>query len=150
VKYIYAILHSQKYRKKYAEFLQFAFPRIPFPEKFTEFEMLYALGEELVNLHLMKIRQPTETKYNIEGSNVVEFLKYKNQRLYINGDQFFAGIPKEVWNFYLGSYRVLEKWLKSRKNRKLSGSEIELFLQIIEIIKKTTDYMTRIDKLYIS
>ena len=144
--YVYAILHSKKYREKYAEPLQFDFPRIPFPRTYTEFMNRCQFGSNLVNLHLMKTKLQTETKFDIQGSNIVKFVKYKDQKLHINSDQFFDGIPEEVWNFYIGSYQVLDKWLKSRRNRELTSSEIEEFLQIVEIIKKTVEFMAKIDQ----
>jgi hypothetical protein len=103
------------------------------------------LGKELVNLHLMRTKLPTETKFDIQGSNIVESVEHRNQRLYINNNQFFER-TKNVWNFYIGSYQVLRKWLKSRRNRELSTNEIEMFLQIFEIIKKTIEYMVKIDR----
>jgi type I restriction-modification system DNA methylase subunit len=32
------------------------------------------------------------------------------------GDRF-AGVPEDVWNFYVGGYQVCQKWLKDRKGR---------------------------------
>jgi len=29
-----------------------------------------------------------------------------------------------VWDFYIGGYQVLDKWLKSRKNRTLTNDDI--------------------------
>jgi len=52
--YIYAVLYSPTYRKKYEKFLQYDFPRIPFVEDHNKFKKLSELGKELVKLHLMK------------------------------------------------------------------------------------------------
>ncbi len=35
--YIYAVLHSPTYRKKYKEFLKIDFPRVPYPKTKTRF-----------------------------------------------------------------------------------------------------------------
>jgi type I restriction-modification system DNA methylase subunit len=145
--YIYAILYSHKYRTKYAEFLKSDFPRIPFTEDYGTFKGLSEIGKELVSLHLMKIKLSSPMKFDVQGSNVVEFVEYKDGKVYINKEQFFAGVPEKTWNFYIGGYQVLDKWLKSRKKRELSGSEIEQFIQITEIINQTLDLMKKIDEM---
>lgn len=144
--YIYAVLHSPMYRQDFNEFLKIDFPRIPFVNDYEKFKHLSKIGKELVELHLMKKTLPTHVKFDVQGSNIVKSVKYKDNKIYINKEQFFEGIPKEVWNFYIGGYQVLNKWLKSRKNRELSSNEIEHFLQVIEIIRKTIGYMRKIEE----
>ena len=51
--YIYAILHSPEYRRRYRDFLRIDFPRIPLPKSWKQFRQLATLGRELVSLHLM-------------------------------------------------------------------------------------------------
>ncbi|PNR92095.1 N-6 DNA methylase [Petrotoga sp. HWHPT.55.6.3] len=144
--YIYAILYSPTYRKRYEEFLQYDFPRIPFVDDYEDFTKLAELGKELVELHLMRKRLPTSVKFDVIGSNIVEKVKYENGKVWINKEQYFDGVPGEIWNFYIGGYQVLDKWLKSRKNRKLESKDIEQFLQIVEIIRETIRLMKEIDK----
>jgi hypothetical protein len=143
--YIYAILHSPTYRNKYKEFLQYDFPRIPFVDDYEKFKKLSTLGEELVDLHLIRKKLPIHVKFDIPGSNIVERVKYENEKVWINKKQYFEGILQEIWNFYIGGYQVLDKWLKSRKGRELNSSEVELFLQIVEIIRETIKTMQKID-----
>ncbi|MFH1561504.1 MAG: type ISP restriction/modification enzyme, partial [Patescibacteria group bacterium] len=50
--YIYAVLHSPNYRKKYKEFLKIDFPRVPYPKDKITFKKLVKLGRELRSLHL--------------------------------------------------------------------------------------------------
>lgn len=145
--YIYAMLHSPTYRDAYDEFLQIDFPRINFVEDYALFKSLAEVGMRLINLQLQKTRLKTATTFDEQGSNVVKLVRYEEGRVYINKNQFFGGIPEDAWVFYLGSYQVLDKWLKSRKGRELSSSEIEHFLQIVEVIKKTIKYMHEIDGL---
>ena len=148
--YIYTVLHSPTYRKKYEDVLRYDFPRIPFVDDHRKFKKLSDLGKELVELHLMKKKLPTKVKFDIPGSNVVEKVKYENGKVCINKEQYFEGVPEEIWNFYIGGYQVLDKWLKNRKNRKLESKDIEQFLQIVEIIRETIRLMNEIDKIKIS
>ena len=42
----------------------------------------------------------------------------------INKTQIFKPVPQAVWDFHIGGYQVLDKYLKSRKGRTLSLDEI--------------------------
>ena len=127
--------------------MQYDFPRIPFIDEYEKFKQLSELGKELVELHLMRRKLPVHTKFDVPGSNIVEKVRYENGRVWINKEQYFDGISEEIWNFHIGGYQVLDKWLKSRKGRKLESREIETFLQIVEIIKKTMEIMEKIDEI---
>jgi len=50
--YIYALCHSSEYRRRYADFLKFDYPRIPITNNNAIFESLAELGRELVEVHL--------------------------------------------------------------------------------------------------
>lgn len=65
---------------------------------------------------------------------------------HINKTQYFDNIPSEVWEFYVGGYQVLDKWLKSRKYRTLSYEEKETFTKIVNILDFTIKQMGRIDE----
>lgn len=93
----------------------------------------------------MKKKLPVKTKFDIEGSNIVKKVKFDNLKLWINDEQYFESVPLAVWKFCIGGYDVLDKWLKYRKNKKLSNEEIETFLQTIEDIKLTIIIMGKID-----
>lgn len=51
--YIYAVLFHKDYREKYIDFLKIDFPKIPFVKSKEKFLTLSALGQELINTHLM-------------------------------------------------------------------------------------------------
>lgn len=144
--YIYAVLHSPQYRSDYSEFLKYDFPRIPFVN-YNKFIELSEIGKQLIELHLMRKKLRIKTKFDIEGSNIVENFNYNPPRLWINDKQYFEGIPPIVWNFRIGGYQVLDKWLYYRKNKHLNTSEIENLLQMIEIIKITIVSMRKIDEI---
>jgi predicted helicase len=119
--YVYAILYSNIYREKYAEFLKIDFPRIPFTSEYKLFLQLAELGEQLTNLHLLKskILNKSIAKYKGKGDDRVEKPKYDEERqvLFINEKNYFEGITPEVWNYHIGGYQVMEKYLKDRKGR---------------------------------
>jgi len=145
--YIYAVLHSPTYRRKYAEFLKIDFPRIPFADDRQTFEKLAALGWRLVQAHLLK-DIPNQPRVEItKGRDLVEKPTYNapEQRLYINPQRYFAPVPEDVWNFHIGGYQVLDKYLKSRKGRELSLDEIENIINVVKVLRFTIDQMQEID-----
>ncbi len=145
--YIYAILHDSKYREKYKEFLKIDFPRIPLYDKET-FEKYKEIGKKLVELHLMK-NIPTPD-IDIEGENLkVENVKYdkKKKGVKINKETILLGIDEDVWEFKIGGYKVIEKYLKGRKGRKLTLSELEHIYKIVYIIKETIKLMKELEKI---
>lgn len=148
--YIYAVLHTPSYRQKYAEFLKIDFPRIPFVDDRAAFERLSALGTGLMEAHLMR-RIPAAPAMDItKGSNKVEKPVYDraNQRLYINSGQYFAPVPEDVWEFHIGGYQVLDKYLKSRKDRQLSLDEVENVMNVVKVLRLTIDEMARLETIW--
>ncbi len=45
---------------------------------------------------------------------------WERDRVSINKDQYFEGVPPEAWAFHIGGYQVLEKWLKDRRGGRLA------------------------------
>ncbi len=150
--YIYAVLHAPAYRKRYAEFLRIDFPRIPFAGSAADFKALSALGTGLVNAHLIKGQTRGRlAEYHGKGSHEVEAVRYSpaEQAVWINQAQRFAPVRPEVWEFFIGGYQVVEKYLKSRKGRKLSLDEINHFGHIADSLAFTIRQMQAIDAAYL-
>lgn len=154
--YIYAILHSPSYRERYQEFLKTDFPKVPYPTDKDLFWKLVKLGGELRSLHLMEhpVLQQMLTGYNIPGSNQVEKVDFESKKsndltgnVHINDTQYFEGVPKTAWDFYIGGYQPAQKWLKDRKGRKLTTGDLMHYQRIIVALMKTSDVMLEIDKL---
>lgn len=144
--YIYAKLHSPKYQKEYAEFLRLDFPRVPFPKKKEEFERLAKIGGALIKAHLLQ-NKSGKTKLRGGANPKVETVRYhqKDKRLYFNKEAYFSPVSEEVFNFYIGGYRPLDKFLKSRKNRQLTLAESETIEKAAAAIEFTIKKMKEID-----
>ena len=149
--YIYAVLHAPTYRTHYAELLRRSFPRIPFPELADDFETLSELGWALVQAHLLReMQRKGLAKYQGKGDHTVEAVRYdpKEEAIWINKTQCFKPVPENVWNFHIGGYQVLDKYLKSRKGRTLSLDEINHVAAVADALAFTVEQMTKIDKAY--
>jgi len=151
--YIYGILYSNTYRAKYTEFLKIDFPRIPFTKDYKLFKKIGEYGKKLVDLHLLKSEEldPPVARFQGEGDYKVEKPKYeeKERRVYINQNQYFEGIEKEVWEYQIGGYQVLDKWLKDRKAKILSLDDIKHYCKVVTALAKTIEIQKEIDNLYL-
>ena len=151
--YIYSILHSLEFRKRYAEFLKRDYPRIPLTSNLDIFQNLAELGEELVALHLLdsnaaQVLQVPRNPFSVKGNNIVENISYdhSNERIYINKTQYFDTVSKEVWNFKIGGYQVCKKWLKDRKVYQLTINEIIHYQRILLSVEESRRIMVAIDE----
>lgn len=148
--YIYAVLYSNIYRTKYAEFLKIDFPRVPFTSNYQVFGKMAGLGEKLVNLHLLKspdLDSPV-AKFPVKGEDKVEKPVFTDGRVYINKDQYFEGVDNEVWEYQVGGYQVCHKWLKDRKGRRLLTDDITHYCKVVTALKKTIEIQKSIDGIY--
>ena len=145
--YIYAVLHSPKYRETYKEFLKIDFPRVPYPTHTKTFIELVKLGGELRRIHLLESPSVEKyiTQYPEDGSNIVEKPIYKHGNVYINDTQYFANVPEVAWTFYIGGYQPAQKWLKDRKDRALDFEDILHYQKIIVALTETNRIMQEID-----
>jgi len=150
--YIYAVLYSNTYRTRYAEFLKIDFPRIPFTKDYKLFGKMAEQGKRLVDLHLLKSTEldPPATKLQGKGENKVEKLKYdeKEKRVYFSQSQYFEGLTKEVWQYQIGGYQICNKWLKDRKSKALSLGDIKHYCRIVTSLQKTIKIQKAIDDIY--
>ena len=147
--YIYAVLHSPTYRHRYKGFLKSDFPRIPLVKTPDIFEELSTLGWQLVQAHLMR-EIPNHPKITLSpGDYLVEKPLYQaeKQRLYINKTLYVEAVSPEVWNFHIGGYQVLDKYLKSRLGRTLNLDEITNIENIIKVLNFTLQQMQKIEAL---
>lgn len=131
--YIYGILFSPNYRKRYESQLKSHFPRIPFPntpDKFrneTLFKQMSALGKKLADIHLNRSDLIDISKFstnNCSDFRIINPIYDKStQRIYFNkpnnheeGSILWIGnISKDIWDFEIGSIQQIENWLEDRK-----------------------------------
>jgi predicted helicase len=154
--YLYAVLYSPAYRARYAEFLKRDFPRVPITTDRKRFDALAALGQQLINLHVMHVHAKPVCTYPVAGNNRVDKVEYRqdaesstapdNGRLHINKEQYFADVPEAVWNYHIGGYQVAHKWLKDRKGRLLTFDDLQHYQHVLAALAETIRLQTEIDK----
>ncbi|GAA9061593.1 DNA methyltransferase [Helicobacter pylori] len=148
--YIYALLYSPNYRKRYEDFLKNDYPKILFTENKDLFRALSLLGIELIGLHVLnqeslnysfeKLKDATigESGYieAHERNPIVSKPSHNEQRLYINHSAYFSGVSQEIYDYRIGGYCVLDKYLKSHKNE---SCDFEHVTRIIKVIARTIE-----------
>ncbi len=157
--YIYALLYSPNYRKRYEDFLKADYPKILFTNNKDLFRALSLLGIELIGLHVLnkeslnhsfeKLKDATigESCYKEAHDRIIKKPLHNEpeQRLYINHSAYFRGVSEEIYNYMIGGYGVLEKYLKSHKNEPCDFDHVTNIIKVIACtieIQKTLGSLT--------
>lgn len=148
--YCYAVLYRNTYREKYAEFLKIDFPRIPFTSDHKLFVQMAELGNELAALHLLKskaLNNPV-TKYRGSGEDLIGKPVYdvERQSVFINPTKYFEGVSHEVWEYHIGGYQVMQKYLKDRKGRQMDDPAT--YCRIATAISATIEIQQKLAPLF--
>uniref|UniRef100_UPI0015E79078 type ISP restriction/modification enzyme n=1 Tax=Helicobacter pylori TaxID=210 RepID=UPI0015E79078 len=160
--YIYALLYSPNYRKRYADFLKADYPKILFTKNKDLFKVLSLLGIELIGLHVLNQESLNYSFEKLKDATIGESC-YKEahernpniskkpshnepeQRLYINHSAYFRGVSQEIYNYRIGGYCVLDKYLKSHKNEPCDFDHVTHIIKVIARtieIQKTLGFLT--------
>ncbi len=157
--YIYALLYSPNYRKRYEGFLKIDYPKILFTKNKDLFRALSLLGIELIGLHVLnqeslnysfeKLKDATiGESYYIEAHErnpIISKPSHNEQRLYINHSAYFRGVSQEIYYYRIGGYCVLDKYLKSHKNEPCDFDHVTRIIKVIARtieIQKTLGFLT--------
>ncbi|GAA8760090.1 DNA methyltransferase [Helicobacter pylori] len=159
--YIYALLYSPNYCKRYEDFLKADYPKILFTENKDLFRALSLLGIELIGLHVLnqeslnysfeKLKDATiGESYYIEAHDrnpIIKKLSHNEpeKRLYINHSAYFSGVSQEIYDYRIGGYCVLDKYLKSHKNESCKFDHVTRIIKVIARtieIQKTLGFLT--------
>lgn len=136
--YVYGYLHDSQYTSKFREFLKIEFPRIPYPRSARQFKKYANYGCQLRLVHcLIDSAESEHVLFQDSGNNLVERVRWNNGKVYINERQAFDGIPKNLWEYYVGGYQPLQKWLKDRKGLVLSEYDICHYKKICYALERT-------------
>ncbi len=156
--YIYALLYSPNYRKRYEGFLKIDYPKILFTNNKDLFRVLSLLGIELIGLHVLnqeslnysfeKLKDATigESGYKEVHDRIIKKPSYNEpeKRLYINHSAYFR-VSQEIHDYMIGGYCVLDKYLKSHKNESCDFDHVTNIIKVIARtieIQKTLGFLT--------
>ncbi|MUU45083.1 hypothetical protein F7195_02700 [Helicobacter pylori] len=158
--YIYALLYSPHYRKRYEDFLKIDYPKILFTKNKDLFRVLSLLGIELIGLHVLnqeslnhsfdKLKDDTigescYTEAHERNPIISEKPSHNELRLYINHSAYFVGVSQEIYDYRIGGYCVLKQYLKSHKNESCDLDHVTRIIKVIACtieIQKTLGFLT--------
>ncbi len=157
--YIYALLYSPNYRKRYESFLKNDYPKILFTKNKDLFRALSLLGIELIGLHVLNQESLNYSFEKLKDDNIGESCyieahernpiikkpSHNEQRLYINHSAYFSGVSQEIYDYRIGGYCVLDKYLKSHKNEPCDFDHVTRIIKAIACtieIQKTLGFLT--------
>ncbi|HEY0554846.1 MAG TPA: type ISP restriction/modification enzyme [Thermoanaerobaculia bacterium] len=153
--YVYGVLHDPRYLTRFAEELRSGFPRVPLPGGPEPFHRLAALGKELMSLHLLEDARLASSPVQLDGDRRrfpwidAKALLYEESagtvRLTRSGFGF-EGVAPEAWRYQVGSYPVLERWLKARAGHLLTVQSIREFRWIAEAVRLSLNVRQRIEE----
>ncbi|MCV3430454.1 N-6 DNA methylase [Campylobacter lari] len=149
--YIYAVLFHKNYREKYFDFLKIDFPKIPFVENKKTFKNLSKLGLKLLNLHLLKDDELNSNAgealfKSVKNKNFkIQKIKYNKdtKELFINESLYFSEVSPEIYEFKIGGYAVLDKYLKSHKEEDIDHKHFTLIIQTLDETLKIQDEISK-------
>ena len=170
--YIYVMFHSPTYRERYGQFLRADFPRVPLVDDLELFRIMVDLGEHLTGEHLLEspLLNQRAVSFPVPGDNVTgkgypkyhapgetppgETAPVEQGRVYISANakkgnkrgQYFEGIAPEIWEFRVGGYQPMDKWLKDRKGRELSFDDRNHYVKIAAALQETIRLMEEVDQ----
>ena len=117
--YVYGILHSKSYIKKFADDLKMQLPRLPLvsePQKFWDFSKA---GRKLADLHLNYESVPAHPDVIVEGDKgnyqvtKMQPNRGKSDTIIYNDDITIKNIPMKAYDYVVNGKSAIE-WIKER------------------------------------
>ena len=93
------------------------------------------------NMYVRAIHCPAQAAPLEEGR---VYISKDNSRSDKRG-QYFEGISPDVWEFRIGGYQPMEKWLKDRRGRTLSFDDLNHYQRMGFALAETGRLMGEID-----
>jgi predicted helicase len=130
--YVYAILHSEEYRKAFSADLKKMLPRIPLVESPADYKAFVKAGKELADIHLNYESQPEPDNVAVKGEDLLAnnytvqkmtFAKKRNPEtgkmeddrstIIYNHQISVVNIPAEAYDYILNGKSAIE-WMMDR------------------------------------
>jgi predicted helicase len=158
--YVYGILHSPGYRRRYRDALRGDYPRVPVPRSEALFAAVADAGERLIALHLLDgsaadAAPASGVRFVDRGDRRVRRVGEPGRQpaggrgvLTINASSFFEGVPAAVVRHRIGGYAVATKWLQDRMRagRSLSEADVAHYLRVLDALARTRQQMAAVER----
>lgn len=152
--YIYSLLWSPTYRLRHAATLRADYPPIMLPRTVELLSALADIGSELIACHLLEAPGLQDAPVSYVGIRnlPVGRVRWVDGSVWVDapagsgsGLSGFAGVSEDAWMLKIGGYQVCEKWLKDRKGRPLTDSDITHYIRVVSAVTQTITLMKKVD-----
>jgi hypothetical protein len=103
-------------------------------------------GKKLQELNSKGVWYNRGLIYQAQALRVKKKYDEAEKRVYINSTKYFDNVEPEVWNYQIGGYQVLHKYLKDRKGRNMDDPRH--YCRVVSALSKTIEYQKKIDDIY--
>jgi predicted helicase len=150
--YIYGVLNSPGYLSEFEALLHDDYPRIPFASDLDMFVEMAGLGRRILDLHLLEAQDiqgmgDLVCGFPVVGTDEVDRVAFRpsERRVYINASQYFDGVTPAMWDYQIGDYQPLKKWLEDRRGRTLDLVDQRHYMKFATAIQKVVSLSTQLD-----
>jgi Type ISP C-terminal specificity domain len=118
-----ALPSATSYTLPFAEDLEDVFPHVPFPSDHAQFLAVAELGREIRPVETFA-RPPRPNfltravgRVETEPGATMDAGDWRDGEFFLcaDGTGRVSGVPREIWDFEAGDYRLLSRWLDARK-----------------------------------
>lgn len=135
-----AILHSGAYQHAFREMLWRDFPRVPLPRDGKVAAKLAGLGREIADAEMMHCSDAGGS----HGQSIVGddfriapgFPKFRGEGIWLNSSTRWEGVAPAWWELKAGAHQPILRWLKQRRSKELSASDLEHFERMLEFSRR--------------
>ncbi|MHB8973818.1 MAG: type ISP restriction/modification enzyme [Pirellulaceae bacterium] len=153
--WMYALMHSSRYRTCHLALLCREFPRVPWPVDVASFRDLARLGKDLVEIHCRAADHPRHQASDAPAPCLPHAAVASGYPRWMAPATLFLDralawpepIEEAVWQFRIGGYAVLPRWLKQRKWRVLTHADQQHLHGMIQAIRATLQRTQAIDQI---
>ncbi|MEE2786258.1 MAG: type ISP restriction/modification enzyme [Myxococcota bacterium] len=151
---ISAILHSANYRHRYGALLSLGFPRVPIPKCEGLLTQLALIGRRLPHLYDLEAIQATVLlSLDGVGDGMIRQAHYDPDigRVFINHTQSIGPISLSQWQFYIGDYPIIKRWLVggravTRKGTALTVNDLNHLSRVLTAIDRLMNIPHQVDQ----
>jgi len=84
-----------------------------------------------------KVPVSQKIKPNTPENKEIGSIKYENGVLFLNKNKRAQGIPEAFWSNYIGGYKVMSKWFKSRKDETFDIEKMRHIENVVGALAET-------------
>ena len=91
---------------------------------------------------MKNIGEPKYKERENKNKKILTILYVENDKqLFVNESLYFADVEKKIWEYKIGGYQVLEKYLENHKNEEIDFNH---FQNIVQILSETLEIENKI------